>query len=285
MPCKLHTCLAIISSFFLTFGDVVSKEDIVELCQHQRIDDQGLSFKRSLLRNILDNESENPGSLEELRPFLASPDLCKQFDSQSIRRARSSFLDKSVFDVPIAFEFIKDFMLDFGLRHAVIIQDRQEASTIYIAAFKFFSAWNLLLQLDWRNQIVVSNQTSGPPTVFVIMQKAQMSNGSHHHFGENVWLLNSPDPASDLKDIHCSLHSNVFTFSFAGDDSVKVQEVYRVQPSMSLIVNQIGFWNGNSGLTVPLQHKWDRRTNLGGINLVVATIHVKKILSHLHKHF
>ena len=96
------------------------------------------------------------------------------------------------------------------------------------------------------------------------------------------WLLNSNQSREDLKDTKCAFDSNIFTYFFK-DGVATVQEFYRVTETTPLVTNLVGVWSPNSGLIMTKLQKWDRRTDLGGIQMTaaVAAVTNKKSFCHL----
>ena len=95
---------------------------------------------------------------------------------------------------------------------------------------------------------------------------------------ENVFSMTEYDPEratilvegfSNLNDLR--LDSNVIKFSLVGNGTrIILEEVHSIQKK-PFLVQEVGTWNKNSGLVVPVKNKWDRRFNLASAVLSVVT--------------
>ena len=74
---------------------------------------------------------------------------------------------------------------------------------------------------------------------------------------------------SNLNDLR--LDSNVMKFSLDRNGTrIILEEIYSIQ-NKRILVQEVGAWNKESGLVVPVKNKWDRRSNLASAELNVVT--------------
>ncbi len=83
------------------------------------------------------------------------------------------------------------------------------------------------------------------------------------------WLLSRRDSASDQLPDSLNLNSNFFS-TYQEGDVIVLNEWYRLQGTLH--EQFVGTWDAKTGLNVPTPAIWDRRGNLHGIRLRVATM-------------
>ena len=94
----------------------------------------------------------------------------------------------------------------------------------------------------------------------------------------HFWLLQASDPnAQSLNNLELRLDSNVLMYNWLEDNTIILDEAYRVSKSMDLTINPVGLWHPKARLVLTNIPFWERRRNLGGLQLVGGVLHVTKI--------
>ena len=77
-----------------------------------------------------------------------------------------------------------------------------------------------------------------------------------------------------MKNLELRLDSNVFIYKMEQDNVIRLHEVYRVAPDMSLVMNPIEVWNPEFGTVSTSISLWERRMDLQGLSLIGAVMDV-----------
>ncbi len=94
-------------------------------------------------------------------------------------------------------------------------------------------------------------------------------------------MITSTDPEVSLRNLELRLDSNVFIYDWQEDETLILDEAYRVMIGMPMKMNPVGVWHRESGLLLTKVPFWERRQNLQGIQLIGGVMEVRKIKFNL----
>ncbi len=79
-----------------------------------------------------------------------------------------------------------------------------------------------------------------------------------------------------LAKLPLTLESHVILYKRLNDGShgVDISEVYKIRENGPMVKNNIGQWRPHRGLRITELSKWDRRSDLEGLELQAVVLHV-----------
>ena len=90
------------------------------------------------------------------------------------------------------------------------------------------------------------------------------------------WLLKAAsDPRASMMSMKLRVDSNIFLYKYE-EQSVVLDEVYRVNKNRPLIIKPAGVWSKMSGLLLTSVPFWERRKDLQGITLIGGCMDVSE---------
>ncbi len=86
--------------------------------------------------------------------------------------------------------------------------------------------------------------------------------------------MKTQNPASFLSEVALQVNSLFYTFTGkTNENSIDIQEVYKVGQDQPIITGHVGSWNLKDGLQLSDTVMWERRKDLGGLKLSTASEH------------
>ncbi len=89
------------------------------------------------------------------------------------------------------------------------------------------------------------------------------------------WIINWSQSLEDniLNNLKLRLDTNIFVAA-QNENFIDVYEVYRTTDNEPIQKRWTASWTNETGLTLAEESKWQRRSDLGGIELTAAMEHV-----------
>ena len=93
---------------------------------------------------------------------------------------------------------------------------------------------------------------------------------------ERVWVIKGSEKSKQkMSNLKLRIDSKLFTFQEEAENIVTVQEMYRTFGNSAIVFQIVGTWSPLFGLIFTKLTVWQRRSDLGGIQMKCTTIEVK----------
>jgi hypothetical protein len=133
------------------------------------------------------------------------------------------------------------------------------------------SLWPIGVQIQVIFNIMQQPKHAGKSTGWIVM--SHFNNESQFEFHPNdVWFFKSSFKTGQLKP---RLDSRVYVYDLKSYGVINLSEIYKVAPNLKLKSNDLGFWTMDKGFTLTDDFIWDRRKNLSGLVLEIASDNVR----------
>ena len=103
----------------------------------------------------------------------------------------------------------------------------------------------------------------------------------------NIWLIKLPSmPMSieakiSLNKLHVGYDTLTFGFTSAGNNVVTIYDLFRVNDTFDVIVNEMGTWSPDHQLQIPNPDIWSRRESLQGLHLKVTSVYSPHAVTYI----